>query len=94
MKRSSVSLSVRLFCPSYRSTAAHRHATGWLLSARPRTGDLDRLLHGAPAAGTLCCVRRVAGAGAQQQRRRSKALSSKSVNTDLFRLDCWSRRQV
>jgi len=42
MKRSTVRPSVRL---SHRSTAA---AAGLLLSA-PRTGDIDRLLHGAPA---------------------------------------------
>jgi len=58
--RPSVRLSV---CPIDRSQ--QRLAAGLLLSAW-RTGDVDRLLHGAPAAG----------ASAQRQRRRSTGLSN------------------
>jgi len=47
----------------------HAAATGLLLRAR-QEGDIDQLLHGAPAAVEP------AGAGSQQQRRRSTALSS------------------
>jgi len=56
MKRSSVHPSV---CAIVRPQ--QRRAAGLLLSAW-RTGDMDPLLHGAPAAGA-------AGAGAQQQKR-------------------------
>ena len=61
--RPSVRLSV---CPIDRPPQLRRTA-GLLAIAPPRAGDVGRLLHGAPAAG----------AGAQQQRRHSKALGSK-----------------
>jgi len=88
-------LSVRpSVCPIDREQ--QRRAAGLLLSA-PRMGDIDWLLHGAPAAGAPCCGPCAAGVSAQQQRRRSTVLSSKyeqryvhrrrrrlNADTDLF----------
>ena len=95
VERSSVCLPVRpSVCPIDREQ--QRRAAGLLLSA-PRMGDIDWLLHGAPAAGAPCCGPCAAGVSAQQQRRRSTVLSSKykqryvhrrrrrlNADTDLF----------
>ena len=65
MKRASVRLSVCLsLC--FIDRQQQRRAAGLMLSA-PRTGDIDRLLNGAPAAGAPSYRRRAADAGAQQQ---------------------------
>jgi len=61
-------MSVRPYACLSRDRPQQRRAAGLLLSAR-RTADIDRLLHGAHAAGT----------GAQRQRIRSTELSSKRL---------------